>query len=174
MFVLCIALWLLNVFMCCPFRRLIVFSGSLSSCFVDPVISLLGKRELAALVSFGLWLAVMICLLFHLVPLVLVYIDPGQPLYYFPQEVCFGRHTHFIANSSLCITTELSKLSTSCLIVIKNHAIKYCEKSFNDRVIWAPDHLKTRIKKNKLKPPMYIRPRLVKTIQRISIMRMIW
>ena len=34
----------------------------------------------------------------------------------------------FIANSRSCTTTELSKLLTSCLITIKNHVIKYCEK----------------------------------------------
>ena len=34
----------------------------------------------------------------------------------------------FIANSSSCTTTELSKLLTSCLTTIKNHVIEYCEK----------------------------------------------
>ena len=34
----------------------------------------------------------------------------------------------FIANSSSCTTTELSKLLTSCLTSIKNHVIIYCEK----------------------------------------------
>ena len=33
----------------------------------------------------------------------------------------------FIANSSSCITTELSKLLTSCLTAIKSHVIRYCE-----------------------------------------------
>ena len=33
----------------------------------------------------------------------------------------------FIANSSSCTTTELSKLLTSCLIAIKAKVIKYCE-----------------------------------------------
>ena len=33
----------------------------------------------------------------------------------------------FIANSSSCTTTELSKLLTSCLTAIKAKAIKYCE-----------------------------------------------
>ena len=38
----------------------------------------------------------------------------------------------FIANSSLCTTTELSNLLhvTSCLTTIKNHVIKYCEKDY--------------------------------------------
>ena len=33
----------------------------------------------------------------------------------------------FIANSSSCTTTDLSKLSTSCLTAIKAKVIKYCE-----------------------------------------------
>ena len=33
-----------------------------------------------------------------------------------------------IANS--CITTELSKLLTSCLTAVKNHVIRYCEKVY--------------------------------------------
>ena len=40
----------------------------------------------------------------------------------------------FIANSSSCTTTELSKLLTSCLTTIKNHVIKYCEKSMKGPV----------------------------------------
>ena len=37
---------------------------------------------------------------------------------------------HFIANSSSCTTTSLSKVLTSCLTAIKNHWIKYCEKTY--------------------------------------------
>ena len=36
----------------------------------------------------------------------------------------------FIANSSSCTTTSLSKVLTSCLTAIKNHWIKYCEKTY--------------------------------------------
>ena len=36
----------------------------------------------------------------------------------------------FIAYSSPCLTTELSKLLNSCLTTIKNHIIKYCEKVY--------------------------------------------
>ena len=36
----------------------------------------------------------------------------------------------FIANSSSCTTIELSKLLISCLITIKKHVIKYCEKVY--------------------------------------------
>ena len=35
----------------------------------------------------------------------------------------------FIANSSSCTTTALSKSLTSCLTVVK-HVIKYCEKAY--------------------------------------------
>ena len=49
----------------------------------------------------------------------------------------------FIANSSSCTTTELSKLLTSCLTVIKNHVIKYCEKVYErsgKNLIWSIKH----------------------------------
>ena len=36
----------------------------------------------------------------------------------------------FIAHSSSCTTTELSKLLASCLTTIKNHVIKYCKKVY--------------------------------------------
>ena len=36
----------------------------------------------------------------------------------------------FIANSSSCTTTELSKLLTSCLTAVKNHVIINCEKVY--------------------------------------------
>ena len=36
----------------------------------------------------------------------------------------------FIANSSSCTTTELSKLLASCLTAVKNHVIRYCEKVY--------------------------------------------
>ena len=36
----------------------------------------------------------------------------------------------FIANSSSCTTTSLSKVLTSFLTAIKNHWIKYCEKTY--------------------------------------------
>ena len=47
-------------------------------------------------------------------------------LYWLPK--LHKRHckSRFIANSSVCTTTELSILLTSCLTEIKNHVIKYC------------------------------------------------
>ena len=41
-----------------------------------------------------------------------------------PYKACF------ITNSSSCTTTSLSKVSTSCLTAVKNHWIKYCEKTY--------------------------------------------
>ena len=46
----------------------------------------------------------------------------------------------FIAYSSSCTTTELSKLLTSCLTAIKSHAIRYCEtvyKTSNKNWFWS-------------------------------------
>ena len=36
----------------------------------------------------------------------------------------------FIANSSSCTTTVLSKLLTSCLTSVKTHVIRFCEKVY--------------------------------------------
>ena len=46
----------------------------------------------------------------------------------------------FIANSISCMTTELSKLLTSCLTSIKYHVIKYCEKVYersDKNLVWS-------------------------------------
>ena len=46
----------------------------------------------------------------------------------------------FIANSSSCTTTELSKLLTSCLTAIKSHVIRYCETVYetsNKNWFWS-------------------------------------
>ena len=40
----------------------------------------------------------------------------------------------FIANSSSCMTIELSNLLTSCLTTVKKHVIKYCERYMRDPV----------------------------------------
>ena len=42
----------------------------------------------------------------------------------------FPSYSRFIANSSSCTTTELSKLLTFCLTTIKNNVIEYCENLF--------------------------------------------
>ena len=46
----------------------------------------------------------------------------------------------FIANSSSCTTTELSKLLTSCFTAIKSHVIRYCETVYetsNKNWFWS-------------------------------------
>ena len=48
-------------------------------------------------------------------------------MYWLPKLHKRPYKARFIANSSSCTTTELSKLLTSCLIVIKAKVIKYCE-----------------------------------------------
>ena len=53
------------------------------------------------------------------------------PTFYWPPKLHIQPYkSRFIANSSSCTTTELSKLLTSCLTTIKNHVIKYCQKVY--------------------------------------------
>ena len=59
-----------------------------------------------------------------LVPAKRVYIRKLPKLHKRPYKACF------IANSSSCTTTSLSQVLTSCLTAIKNHWIKYCEKTY--------------------------------------------
>ena len=54
--------------------------------------------------------------------------------YWLPKLHIKPYKARFIANSSSCTTTELSKLLTSCLTTIKNHVIKYCENSMKGPV----------------------------------------
>ena len=49
-------------------------------------------------------------------------------MYWLPKLHKRPYKARFIANSSSCTTTELSKLLTSCLTAVKNHVIRYCEK----------------------------------------------
>ena len=51
-------------------------------------------------------------------------------IYWLPKLHKRPYKTRFIANSSSCTTTELSKLLTSCLTAVKNHVIRYCEKVY--------------------------------------------
>ena len=46
----------------------------------------------------------------------------------------------FIANSSSCTTTELSKLLNSCLTAVNKYVIKYCEKVYersSKNLLWS-------------------------------------
>ena len=56
--------------------------------------------------------------------------DKVPTLYWLPKLHKKPYKARFIANSSSCMTTELSKLLTSCLTAIKKHVIKYCEKVY--------------------------------------------
>ena len=51
-------------------------------------------------------------------------------MYWLPKLHKRPYKARFIANSSSCTTTELSKLLTSCLTTVKNHVIRYCEKVY--------------------------------------------
>ena len=56
--------------------------------------------------------------------------DKVPTLYWLPKLHIKPYKARFIANSSSCTTTELSKLLTSCLTAVKKHVIKYCEKVY--------------------------------------------
>ena len=56
--------------------------------------------------------------------------DKVPTLYWLPKLHKKPYKARFIANSSYCTTTELSKLLTSCLTAVKKHVIKYCEKVY--------------------------------------------
>ena len=51
-------------------------------------------------------------------------------MYWLPKLHKRPNKTRFIANSSSCTITELSKLLTSCITADKNHVIRYCEKVY--------------------------------------------
>ena len=51
-------------------------------------------------------------------------------MYWLPKLHKRPYKARFIANSSACSTSELSKLLTSCLTAIKIHVIWYCEKVY--------------------------------------------
>ena len=56
--------------------------------------------------------------------------DRLPSMYWLPKLHKRPYKARFIANSSSCTTTELSKLLTSCLTDVKNHVIRYCEKVY--------------------------------------------
>ena len=56
--------------------------------------------------------------------------DKVPTLYWLPKLHKKPYKARFIANSSSCTTTELSKLLTSCLTAVKKHVIKCCEKVY--------------------------------------------
>ena len=56
--------------------------------------------------------------------------DRLPTMYWLPKLHKKTYKARFIANSSSCTTTELSKLLTSCPTAVKNHVIIYCEKDY--------------------------------------------
>ena len=56
--------------------------------------------------------------------------DKLPTMYWLPKLHKRPYKARFIANSSSCTTTELSKLLTSCLTAIKSHVIRYCETGY--------------------------------------------
>ena len=72
-----------------------------------------------------------------------VCVNEGQELptmYWLPKLHKRPYKARFIANSSSCTTTELSKLLTSCLTAIKSHVIRYCETVYetsNKNWFWS-------------------------------------
>ena len=53
-------------------------------------------------------------------------------MYWIPKLHKTPYKSRFIANSSVCTTTNLSKLLTSCLSAIKEHVIRYCSKVYDN------------------------------------------
>ena len=56
--------------------------------------------------------------------------DKLPTMYWLPKLHKTPYKARFIANSSSCTTTEISKGLTKCLTAIKDHSIKYCERAF--------------------------------------------
>ena len=66
--------------------------------------------------------------------------DRVLTLYWLPKLHKKPYNVRFIANSSSCTTTELSKLLTSSLTAVQKHIIKYCEKVYErsgKTLIWS-------------------------------------
>ena len=66
--------------------------------------------------------------------------DKLPTMYWLPKLHKRPYKAKFIANSSSCTTTELSKLLTSCLTAIKSHVIRYCETVYetsNKNGFWS-------------------------------------
>ena len=66
--------------------------------------------------------------------------DKLPTMYWLPKLHKRPYKARFIANSSSCTATELSKLLTSCLTAIKSHVIRYCETVYetsNKNWFWS-------------------------------------
>ena len=60
--------------------------------------------------------------------------DRLPTMYWLPKLNNRPYKARFIANSSSCSTNEISKLFISCIIAVKNHVIRYCEKVYERSV----------------------------------------
>ena len=60
-------------------------------------------------------------------------------MYWLPKLHKRPYKARFIANSSVCTTTELSKLFTSCLTALNIHAIRYVEQVYerSGKMFWS-------------------------------------
>ena len=61
-------------------------------------------------------------------------------MYWIPKLHKTPYKARFIANSSSCKTTLISKLWTSCLIKVKEHVTRYCDKAYensNLNLFWS-------------------------------------
>ena len=104
-------------------QKIIVKIHFLTNVFVCPCIDYPFER--CEINSFSLW--------------------PCCQVYKFTEEALLKLHkrshkARFIANSSSCTTTELSKLLTSCLTAIKFHVKRYCETVYepsNKNWFWS-------------------------------------
>ena len=70
--------------------------------------------------------------------------DELPTMYWLPKLHKRPYKTRFIANSSSCTSTELSKLLTSCLTAIKSHVIRNCETVYetsNKNWFWSIKNL---------------------------------
>ena len=56
--------------------------------------------------------------------------DKLPAMYLLPKLLKKPYEARFIAKSSFCTTTKLSKLLSFCLTAIKSHVIRYCEKVY--------------------------------------------
>ena len=66
--------------------------------------------------------------------------DKLPTMYWLPKLHKRPYKARFIANSSSCTTTELSKLILSCLTAIKSHVLRYCETVYvtsNKNWFWS-------------------------------------
>ena len=76
--------------------------------------------------------------------------DKLPTMYWIPKLHKTPYKARFIANSSSCTTTNLSKLLTSCLTAVKDHVIKYSNKVYENsgiNLFWSIKNSSDVIKK---------------------------